>query len=121
LTFRLLATFCPQLQPEVGPAIAGKPAAVPGVSHAGVQRCLGFKNPDKKRSAKSWLISQPTPRATLAARHNVTAWCQDCGYVSELDLTGLIAAGHAIRPCSSCRCAVRGAARGGFSSRSPGG
>jgi hypothetical protein len=39
------------------------------------------------------MADQPMPRTTLAAHHNVTAWCPQCGHVSELDLPELIAAG----------------------------
>ena len=66
------------------------------------------------------MADQPTPRTTLTAHHHVTAWCLNCGHALEIDLPELITAGHGDSPCSSCPCAVRGAARGGSSSRSPG-
>jgi predicted RNA-binding Zn-ribbon protein involved in translation (DUF1610 family) len=31
------------------------------------------------------MADQLTPRTTLAAHHNVTAWCPHCGHVSGLD------------------------------------
>jgi hypothetical protein len=56
------------------------------------------------------MADRPTPRTTLAAHHQVTAWCPHCGHVSELDLPELIAAGHGDTPllelplrCARCR------------------